>query len=449
MKKISILGAGESGTGAALLAKSRGYTVFVSDAGEITAHRKALLTGHQIEFEEGGHSPGRLLDSDEMIKSPGIPFENELVRQALERGIPVIDELEFAARYSQGKVIAITGTNGKTTTSLLTFHLLQKAGIDVGLAGNVGESWAAQLLKGDHAWWVLEVSSFQIDGFKQLKPHVAILINISPDHLDRYGYSMNRYIQAKMNLLKPMDESGHIIFFNEDGNIRKGLEAMGAPAQKHQVSLKETVGDGAYYDQNSIKLNLEGKGFAVSADEIVLTGTHNMINAMCALSAALIAGAGEAALREGLRDFKNAPHRMERVEEINGVLFVNDSKGTNVEATAFALAAYQAPVVWIAGGVDKGNDYSQLYRWTDNHVKALVCLGKDNEKLKNAFRERIGDITETQDMVEGIREAFKRSNHGDVVLLSPACASFDLFKNYEDRGEQFKAAVKNLKIEVQ
>ena len=448
MKKISIIGAGESGIGAALLAKSLGYQVFVSDSGIISDRRKMQLAAEEIDFEEGQHTEQRILEGEEVVKSPGISFENALVKQALEAGIPVIDELEFASRHSKGKIIAITGTNGKTTTTLLTYHLLKKAGIDVGLAGNIGQSWAAQLIEGDHDWWVLEVSSFQIDGFKKLKPDVAIMMNITPDHLDRYSYNLDNYIQSKMNLLNNMDAEGHLIYYLEDQNIRKGLQQAATKAKAHPVSLKELTAAGGYFDQKQIRVAYPKGEFVLPKEEIVLAGEHNMLNVMSAVHAALIVGAEEGAIESGLKDFQNAAHRMEKAGEIDGVLYINDSKGTNVDATAYALSAYQAPLIWIAGGVDKGNDYSQLEPLVKNHVKVLICLGTDNTKLKKAFEGIVPVIMETQSIVEAVAWAQAKTEAGDVALLSPACASFDLFKNYEDRGEQFKAAVRNLKRAV-
>lgn len=445
MKKIAILGAGESGIGAALLAAAKGYQVLVSDAGEIRLDRKKILEEKGIAFEEGGHSMAQILDCGEIIKSPGIPFENEVVKAAKERGIEIIDELEFAFGFSSGKVIAITGTNGKTTTTLLTYHLLKKAGLDVGLAGNVGKSWAGQLVDEDHDWWVLEVSSFQIDGFSTFRPHIAVVTNITPDHLDRYGYHLDNYIHSKLNLLKNMDENDHFIYYREDANIWRGLNELIVNSEIHQVSLEKIVKNGSFFNGREVKVNFRDKMVTVPESEMALRGKHNMINVMCALNVALIAGAGEQDMLSGLKDFKNAPHRMELVDEIDGVLFVNDSKGTNVDATAYALEAFKQPKVWIAGGVDKGNDYEVLNNEVKAHVKVLICLGKDNEKLKAAFDGVVAEILETQDIEEAVKWGFEKSKDGEVVLLSPACASFDLFKNYEDRGDQFKAAVKKLK----
>lgn len=447
MKKISVIGAGESGMGAALLAQAKGHKVFVSDAGIISEARKARLEEKNIDYEEGGHSLQRILDCAELIKSPGIPNDNEVIREVRKKGIAVIDELEFAARYTNGHIIAITGTNGKTTTALLTFHLLAKADLDVGLAGNVGRSWAAQLSETDCEWWVLEVSSFQIDGFRLFRPRVAILTNITPDHLDRYGYDFGNYIQSKVGLFKNMGPEDHIIYYGEDEHIRQGMNGQAIQSHRHEVSLKKLNAGGAYFDRHTIQVDAANAPFMVSMEEISLRGDHNMINVMCALSAALIAGAKEEYLRESLKDFKNAAHRMEKVEDLEGVLFVNDSKGTNVDATAYALASFSGPLIWIAGGVDKGNDYSSLFPSVKDHVKMLVCLGKNNDKLKMAFGDKIEEITETQDIREAVQLAYSKSVTGDVILLSPACASFDLFNNYEDRGDQFKAAVRGLKPE--
>ena len=440
-KEIAILGAGESGVGAALLARQQGYAVWVSDAGVISPSRKLLLTENGIGFEEGMHSEEKILSASEIIKSPGIPEKVGIVQKAIEKGIPVIDELEFAFRYTKGKVIAITGTNGKTTTTLLTYHLLKKGGLNVGLGGNVGESWAAQLVNGDRDWWVLEVSSFQIDGFKALKPSIAILTNITPDHLDRYNYKIENYIASKISLFKNMDDKGATIYWLDDQLIQSGFQKVDLKAETFPFSLKEPQNKGGYFDGNAINVQALGKKLTINPKDIILKGTHNMLNTMSATLAATIAGVSEEAIREGLKDFKNAAHRMEPVATIDGIAFINDSKGTNVDATAYALDSFKAPLIWIAGGVDKGNEYAALYPLTDGKVKMLICLGLDNEKLKKAFGGRIPSIVETQSIAEAVALGLEHGKAGDVVLLSPACASFDLFKNYEDRGNQFKAAV--------
>ncbi|MDO9553563.1 UDP-N-acetylmuramoyl-L-alanine--D-glutamate ligase [Rhodonellum sp.] len=447
-KTIAILGAGESGVGAALLAKREGYAVWVSDMGSISVERKDILNAAEIPFEEGQHDFGRILSADEIIKSPGIPEKTPLVQEAIAKGIPVIDELEFAFRFSKGKVIAITGTNGKTTTTLLTYHLLKKAGMDVGLAGNIGQSWAAQLVEGDRDWWVIEVSSFQLDGFKDFKPSIAILTNITPDHLDRYAYKLENYIASKVSVFKNMGPQEVAVYFSDDANIQAGLKSVKSKALFYGMSLEKGTDFGGYFDGAKISLKLQGKSMVIPKEEVALKGAHNMLNVMCATTAALTAGVSEEVVREGLKDFKNAPHRMELVDVIDGVTFINDSKGTNVDATFYALESFESPLIWIAGGVDKGNDYTLLDPAMGGKVKVLICLGKENEKLKTAFAGKINTIKETESIAEAVAWSLDLGKSGDVVLLSPACASFDLFKNYEDRGEQFISAVKTLKTSL-
>ncbi|AWW30086.1 UDP-N-acetylmuramoyl-L-alanine--D-glutamate ligase [Echinicola strongylocentroti] len=448
MKRIAILGAGESGIGAALLAKENGYEVFVSDGGTITDNRKLLLEEAGVDYEEGSHDVEKLLGYPELIKSPGIPYSHSVVAAAVEQGIPVIDELEFAFGFSRGKVIAITGTNGKTTTAMLTYHLMKRGGLDVGLGGNVGQSWASQLVQGDHDWWVLEVSSFQIDGFRSLRPKIAVLTNITPDHLDRYDYEMENYIQSKLGLLKQMGEEDDFIYYREDQHIWRGMSSMNIRPNVHEVSLETIEKGGGLYNGAEVKLNFRNQMISIPENEMALKGNHNMLNVMCASTAALLAGVPEETLKIGLADFKNAPHRMEKVEELEGVTFINDSKGTNVDATVYALSTYKEPLIWIAGGVDKGNDYETLMPVVKDHVKVLICLGKENNKLKAAFEGVVPVILETQDISSAVEWGLERGTSGDVVLLSPACASFDLFKNYEDRGDQFKEAVKKLKLKA-
>ena len=444
MKNIVVLGAGESGLGAAMLARQKDYAVFVSDAGQISSSRKAEMERLEIAFEEGKHSEEKILSADLIIKSPGISPKAELVVKASLAGIPIIDELEFAFGYSKGKVIAITGTNGKTTTTLLTYHLMKEAGLDVGLAGNVGKSWAGQLLTTDHEWWVIECSSFQIDGFVDFKPAIAILCNITPDHLDRYDYKIENYIDSKFRIFKNMTSEDKAILFVEDRLTLQGLDKTSIGASTLWTSGSSVQKAGAWTDEKMLSFAVTDQSVQVSVDSLSIKGKHNLLNALFAGSAALIAGVNEMELEKGFQTFKNAPHRMELIREMDGVKFINDSKGTNVEATAYALASYRNSLIWIAGGVDKGNDYSVLAPLVAN-VKSLICLGKDNEKLKKAFAEEIADIRETQDIAEAVNWGQELGESGDVVLLSPACASFDLFKNYEDRGMQFRVAVENLK----
>lgn len=443
MKLIAILGAGESGMGAAMLAKVKGYAVFVSEFGVISEANKSKLNEAGIDFEEGGHTEKIILNADMIIKSPGISPKIPVVKKAFEEGIAVVDELEFAYRYSAGRVIAITGTNGKTTTTLLTYHLLKEAGFDVGLAGNVGESWAAQLTKRDHDFWVIECSSFQIDGFFCFKPSIAILTNITPDHLDRYDYKFENYVNSKLRLVKNMASNNCVILNADDPTLVSGIASIKCNATKHWFSLTSKPSVGGYLEGDQLQLQTNEKKATLPLGSLPIHGDHNFMNALCAGIAATLAGVTEAQLIEGAKTFKNAPHRMEQVLQLGGVDFVNDSKGTNVESTAYALGSYINPIIWIAGGVDKGNNYDLLQRYTKG-IKALICLGKDNSKLKAAFGTSISLIKETEDIQEAVNWGRELGQSGDVVLLSPACASFDLFKNYEDRGNQFRNAVLNL-----
>jgi UDP-N-acetylmuramoylalanine--D-glutamate ligase len=449
MKRIAILGAGESGLGAAMLAKKNGYAVWVSDAGIISESRKTVLTQNEISFEEGGHNEEKILNAEFIIKSPGISPKSPIVTKAIQLGIPVIDELEFAAQFSNGKIIAITGTNGKTTTTLLTYHLLKNAGLNVGLAGNVGQSWAGQLVDHDHDWWVIECSSFQIDGFVEFKPAIAILTNITPDHLDRYEYQIEKYIDSKFNLFKNMGADTFAILCAEDKLTLQGIQNQELGAKKVWFStLSRHAENGAFSDGETLHFSTE-KGFAsTQIDLISIKGTHNILNSLCAGTAALLAGVQPKELNEGFQTFRNAPHRMELIREIDGIQFINDSKGTNVEATAYALTSFSNPLIWIAGGVDKGNDYQSILTIVAKQVKCLICLGKDNEKLKKAFGSLVPEIRETQDIEEAVNWGLELGQSGDIVLLSPACASFDLFKNYEDRGEQFRTKVNQLKTKM-
>lgn len=444
-KRVTILGSGESGTGAALLAKAKGYDVFVSDQGAIRDAYKADLINAGIAFEEGGHSD-RILPADLIIKSPGIPDKAEVMKRVRAAGIPVLDEIEFAFRYLKGKVIAITGTNGKTTTTLLTYHLLKSAGLNVALAGNVGESLARKVAAGDHDWYVVEISSFQLDGTISFRPHIGILLNITPDHLDRYEYKMENYIKSKFRLVQNLTAHEHFIYYADDAVADHEARKRKITADQVAVSLTDTKAK-AYYDGQEMVFNVAGHHFRVAQADTTLKGPHNLINTMSAVSAALLAGVSEQAVRAALKTFKNAPHRLESVAVINGVEFVNDSKATNVDSVVYALGSYQQPLVWIAGGIDKGNDYELIKEEVQKKVHTLICLGRDNKKLKKFFGGVVPKIHETQSVKELVRLALQSARQGDVVLLSPACASFDLFKNYEDRGTQFREAVLELKGE--
>ncbi|MFN3839347.1 MAG: UDP-N-acetylmuramoyl-L-alanine--D-glutamate ligase [Cyclobacteriaceae bacterium] len=447
-KRVVILGAGESGTGAALLAKAKEYAVFVSDRGTIKEKYRDDLIRSKIEYEEGRHTESKILNADLIIKSPGITDTAEIILKAREKSIEIIDEMEFGFRFIKGKIIAITGTNGKTTTTLLTYHLMKSAGFSVALAGNVGESLARKIAHGNHDWYVLEISSFQLDGTQTFRPEIAVLLNITPDHLDRYGYVMQNYVNSKFRIIQNMKTDNYFIYFADDPVIAHEVARRKPGVKEIPVSLK--AGALPVYSAGTTMHFMSGKEtFSIRQQETTLKGTHNLINTMAAVSAAHIAGAKVSAIREGLKTFKNAPHRLELIATINGIDFINDSKATNVDSVVYALGSFTQPLIWIAGGIDKGNDYNLIKEEVKRKVKALICLGKDNEKLKNFFTGMIKSVHETQSVTTLVRLALQEAEPGDVVLLSPACASFDLFKNYEDRGEQFRRAVLGLKKEFE
>jgi len=443
-QRVAILGAGESGTGAALLAKAKGFDVFISDQGSIKDKYRDDLVRNKIEFEELKHTEEKILNANLVIKSPGIPEKAEIIKKLKAKGVEIIDEIEFGFRYINGKVIAITGTNGKTTTTLLTYHLMKSAGYSVALAGNVGESLARKIVNGNADWYVLEVSSFQLDGTKSFKPEIGILLNITPDHLDRYEYKLQNYIDSKFQVIQKMDSTSKFIYYADDEVISKEIASKKTAASKIPVSLKS--GSPVFYDGKVMQFDLSKK-FTVSQSDTTLKGPHNLINTMAAVSAVFLAGVKLEAIREGLKTFKNAPHRLEPVGTVNGVEFINDSKATNVDSVVYALGSYNQPLIWIAGGIDKGNDYNLIKDQVKEKVKTLICLGTDNKKLKDFFGGIVPTIRETQSVEELVKIALQEAQKGDVVLLSPACASFDLFKNYEDRGDQFRKAVSNLRKE--
>ncbi|MBR9921307.1 MAG: UDP-N-acetylmuramoyl-L-alanine--D-glutamate ligase [Bacteroidetes bacterium] len=432
-KRLGILGAGESGTGAALLAKGQGYEVFISDSGPINTAFKKQFEIHGLSYEEDQHTWETILESAEVVKSPGIPDDAPLVQKIREAGIPVISEIEFAARYSQAKIIGITGSNGKTTTSLLTHHLLETTGLDVELAGNVGPSFARKLNESDHDYFVLELSSFQLDGIRDFHPWVAQLLNITPDHLDRYENDIRKYGAAKFRIEMNQDAGDYFLYQPDDHWTKVLLESRKGNGKAIEI-------------QPDLQGALVVDGHAFRLESGSLLGTHNRLNAAFAIQTALLTGLAPAEIQTGLDSFKNAAHRLEQVAEIDGVTYINDSKATNVDAVFFALDAMQKPVIWIAGGTDKGNEYDAIQPLVKEKVKALICLGADNLKLRRNF-DFLPEIKETKNAEEAVRMAAKSAKAGDIVLLSPACASFDLFKNYEDRGNQFKQAVNNLKKE--
>ena len=438
---IAILGAGESGVGAALLAKAKGLSVFVSDMGSIKPAYKEHLQKEGIPFEEGTHSFDKILTADEIIKSPGIPDKADIIKQAKAKGIPVISEIEFGARYSKAKFICITGTNGKTTTTLLTYHLLKTAGFNVELAGNIGESLAAKVIEDTAEYYVVELSSFQLDTMYQFKAHIAILLNITPDHLDRYEYNIGNYAQSKLRITQNMEPTDFFIYNQEDALIQEQMAKVNLQATPVPFGLQPADNIKATYSNRTIVTDVTGKHETVDVSASPLIGKHNQYNTLAAVTAALLAGAEAFRIEEGLATFKNADHRLQLVGEANGVKYINDSKATNVEAVWYALEGIKQPIIWIAGGVDKGNDYETLKPLAKEKIKALICLGKENEKLFAAFREVIPVIEETQSVDEVVQKARDLAEPGDVVLLSPACASFDLFQNYEHRGRSFAEAV--------
>jgi UDP-N-acetylmuramoylalanine--D-glutamate ligase len=451
-KNIIVLGAAESGVGAALLAQAKGHVVFVSDRGAIQPDYKEKLTQAGIAFEENQHTLDRILQADEVIKSPGIPEKAPVIKALRERGISIISEIEFASRYTQARYIAITGTNGKTTTTLLTYHLLKEAGYNVGLAGNIGYSLAEQVIENKFDYYVLELSSFQLDDIEYFNPWVAVLLNITPDHLDRYNYSMAEYAQAKLRIVRNQDSSSYFIYNADDENIQRFFMAALRPMQQMPFSLhhRPDFQLAGYYEEDArLRIDLmpgyyEGEKEHISTINSPLIGEHNRQNVLAAVLAARVAGVSIAQIEQALGTFHNADHRLQLVKQVNGVDFINDSKATNVEAAWYALDGVKRPIVWIAGGTDKGNDYAPLQPLAQQKVKALVCLGVDNAKLRAAFADYVPHLEETQRMNEAVQRAAALAEPGDVVLLSPCCASFDLFKNYEDRGRQFAAAVAEL-----
>jgi UDP-N-acetylmuramoylalanine--D-glutamate ligase len=447
-KNLIILGAGESGTGAALLGKAKGYTVFVSDKGLIADTYKAVLSGERIEFEEGNHDEDRILNADLIIKSPGIPEKNDLIKAIRKKGIKVVSEIEFASYFTNAKFVAITGSNGKTTTTLLTYHLLKNLGVNTGLAGNIGDSLAKQVIEDKYDYYVLELSSFQLDDMFEFKAHVAILLNITSDHLDRYDYKFENYINSKFRILQNQTASDYFITFTDDSVISEQLKTRAMKPHMLSVSLSENEGEGGGQSGDHLKFTLKGSSFSIPVRELPLKGKHNMVNTMAAVLAAKAIGLDDNRFVEAMADFKNASHRLEDAGEINGVKFINDSKATNVDSVFYALDSFSEPLIWIAGGLDKGNDYSQIEALVKAKVKALICIGKDNSKLLEFFSGKVQQIEDTDNIKDAVQKAFASATKGDVVLLSPACASFDLFKNYEDRGDKFKAQILELKKEL-
>ncbi|PCH76450.1 MAG: UDP-N-acetylmuramoyl-L-alanine--D-glutamate ligase [Flavobacteriaceae bacterium] len=444
MQKIVILGGGESGVGTALLAKKMNFEVFVSDYGTIQGNYKAILVENDIAFEEEKHSEAIILEADVVMKSPGIPDNVSIVVLLLKKGISVISEIEFAGRYCKATVIGITGSNGKTTTTLLTHHILSKAGLDVSVAGNIGASFAAQIAASKAENYVLELSSFQLDGIVEFSPHIAIITNISPDHLDRYNYDFEMYVDSKFRITKNQTEKDYLIYDGDDTVIKSWLSKNKIRPQLLPFSLKEKMEKGAYLKGQELIIKLNGEEIIMNIKKIAIQGKHNIKNAMAAAMVAKLMKVRKQTIRESLEDFEGVEHRLEPVKKVNGVSYMNDSKATNVNATYYALECMKTPTVWIVGGVDKGNDYFDLMPLVREKVKAIVCLGVDNRKIKETFGNVVDLVIETLGAEEAVKVAAKIADVGDTVLLSPCCASFDLFENYEDRGNKFKTAVRNL-----
>lgn len=443
--RLVILGAGESGVGAAILAQKQGFDVFVSDFGTITDAYKAELLKNNILFEENQHTEGLILNAKEVIKSPGIPDKAPIIKKIQEKNIPVLSEIEFAGRYTKAKTICITGSNGKTTTTMLTWHILNKAGLNVGLAGNIGKSFARQVANSDFDYYVLEISSFMLDNMYAFKADIAVLLNITPDHLDRYNYDMSNYVNSKFRIIQNQTQEDHFIYCNDDSETIAALSHFEIKAVKHPFSIQHEVANGAFAKDRNLHINLNNSDkFTMSFSDLALQGSHNVYNSMASGIAAKILDLRNDTIRESMGDFKNIEHRLEHVAKISGINFINDSKATNVNSTWYALESINTDIILIMGGVDKGNDYTMLRDLVKHKVKAIVCLGKDNRAIHESFDDDVEVIVNTFSASEAVEVAYHLAKKGSTVLLSPACASFDLFKNYEDRGNQFKAAVREL-----
>lgn len=444
MKRLVILGGGESGVGTAILGKREGYDVFVSDFGKIKDNYRDVLNQYEIQWEDEQHTEDKILNADVVMKSPGIPEKAPIVKKLIEKGIPVISEIEFANDFTKAMTIGITGSNGKTTTTMLTYHLLKEGGLNVGLGGNIGKSFAWQVAEEHYDSYVLELSSFQLDGIINYKPHIAIITNISPDHLDRYDYKYENYIASKFRITMNQTEEDYLIYDADDEAIGNWLKNNKVKAQLIPFSISKSIENGAFLNNNTMEININQEEFLMETANIALEGKHNMKNAMAATSVANILRIRKQTIRESLSNFQGVEHRLEKVLKIHNVQYINDSKATNVNATFFALDSMTTPTVWIVGGVDKGNDYAELMPLVHEKVKAIICLGVDNKKIIDAFGNVVDMMVEVDNMHDAVNTARHIAEKGDTVLLSPACASFDLFQNYEDRGNQFKREVRNL-----
>ena len=443
MKRLVILGGGESGVGAALLGKVKKYNVFLSDSGKIANKYKDVLIHNEIEWEDEGHTESEILTADLVVKSPGIPDHVSIVQKLQSATIPVVSEIEFAALYTTANIIGITGSNGKTTTTMMVYHILRQAGFDVAMGGNIGKSFAEQVLT-NTANYVLELSSFQLDGIQDFRPHIAVITNITPDHLDRYDYKFESYISSKFRIVMNQTSDDYLIYNSDDEVITSYINSHPIQSTLVPFSLSKIVANGTYLEHNNIIIEFNNRDIIMPTTNLALEGMHNIKNAMAAATVAHLLKIRKATIRESLEGFQGAEHRLEQVLTINKVKYINDSKATNVNATYYALESMNVPTVWIVGGVDKGNEYSSLFPFVNEKVKAIICLGKDNEALFDAFGNMVDVIIETQYMSEAVKIAYNVAVAGEAVLLSPSCASFDLFDSYEDRGKQFKSAVRKL-----
>ena len=444
MKRLVILGGGESGVGTAILGKQKGWEVFLSDKGSLKPHYRETLNKEGIQWEEGTHTEEKILSADVIMKSPGIPDKAPIIKKAHEKGIAVISEIEFASQYTDSLIVGITGSNGKTTTTLLTYHIFKEAGLQVGLGGNIGYSFAELVATENPPYYVLEISSFQLDGIEHFAPHIAVLLNITPDHLDRYDYKFENYINSKFRIAMNQTENDYLIYDADDEVITQWLSTHTIKSKLIPFSIEKELPQGAFLKDNKIYIMLENQTTEIDVEEISLRGKHNIKNTMAASVAARLVNIRNNSLRESLKGFKGAPHRLEEVKVVDGVTYVNDSKATNVNSVFYALDTIKTPIVWIVGGQDKGNDYNSLLPYVHEKVRAIVCLGVDNSPIIQSFHNTIGTLVETRSMDEAVKLAQGFAQEGDTVLLSPACASFDLFKNFEERGDLFKAAVQKL-----
>ena len=444
MKRLVILGGGESGVGTAILGKQKGWEVFLSDKGSLKPHYRETLNKEGIQWEEGTHTEEKILSADVIMKSPGIPDKAPIIKKAHEKGIAVISEIEFASQYTDSLIVGITGSNGKTTTTLLTYHIFKEAGLQVGLGGNIGYSFAELVATENPPYYVLEISSFQLDGIEHFAPHIAVLLNITPDHLDRYDYKFENYINSKFRIAMNQTENDYLIYDADDEVITQWLSTHTIKSKLIPFSIEKELPQGAFLKDNKIYIMLENQTTEIDVEEISLRGKHNIKNTMAASVAARLVNIRNNSLRESLKGFKGAPHRLEEVKVVDGVTYVNDSKATNVNSVFYALDTIKTPIVWIVGGQDKGNDYNSLLPYVHEKVRAIVCLGVDNTPIIQSFHNTIDTLVETRSMDEAVKLAQGFAQEGDTVLLSPACASFDLFKNYEERGDLFKAAVQKL-----